>query len=194
MKTNTTNQNTTKRYALYFLMALLSLIRASGADLLNDPILAGGSISYSPPFPMPHSVNDESVTYINGNNTAISFHVSEIEPVDGKDGQEFFSGTNTPSIDELKREMESENSGQFVGTNDVAKIIKLDGREAVELYGKKKGYGGPDMWSDTIIFIWHKDALWSRSMVLGIGVSDVKEDVCQKLIESVKSAKYNPPK
>ena len=176
-------------------MALLSITRVFGADVLNDPILVGGDISYSPPFPMSHSIQEDSVAYVNVNNTAVSFHVSEVEPIQGKNGQEFFSKTKAPSIEELKQEVESENSGAFVETNVVANIVKIDGREAVEIYGKRKGYFGvPDMWADTIVMFWQKNLTWSRTVILGIAVSDVNQDVCQKLIESVKSARYHPPK
>ena len=183
------------RFQIYLLLALMSMARVLAADLLNDPILGGGEISYSPPFLMSHSIQDDSVGYVHGDNTAVSFHVDESVPMPGPNGRVNFAETNSPSIEELKQAIESANAHSFVQTNVVAKIIKIDGREAVEIYGKKKGcFGVPDMWADTICMFWHKDTTWSRTTGLGIAISDVNEDNCQKLIESVKSAKYHPPK
>lgn len=181
--------------SIFLMMALISVTRVLAADLLNDPILGGGEISYSPPFAMPHSIQDDSVAYVHGNNTAISFHVIGFGMGPGPDGRDDFADTNAVSIEVMRRALEKENARGFVGTNVVAKIVKMDGREAVEIYGKKKGFFGvPDMWSDTIVMFWHKDTSWSKTTGLGIAISDVNEDDCQKLIESVKSAKYHPPK
>jgi len=186
--------------SIFLMMALISAIRVLAADLLNDPILDGGEISYTPPFAMPHSTRGDpsgfaSVSYINGNNEAVSFQITTFPP-DGLPGSDGFEDTNAVSIEVMRQALQAEFTGKFVGTNAVAKIIKLDGKEAVEIYGKKKGYFGvPDMWTDTIMIIWRKGKTWSRSSGLLITVSDLKDEaVCQKLIESVKSAKYYPPK
>ena len=185
---------------IFLMMALISATRALAADLLNDPIFGGGEISYTPPFAMPHSTRGDpsgyaSVSYINGNNEAVSFQITTF-PIDGPPGIYGFDDTNAVSIEVMRQALQAEFTGTFIGTNVVAQIIKLDGKEAVEIYGKKKGYYGvPDMWTDTITIIWRKGTTWSRSVGLLITVSDLNDEaVCQKLIESVKSAKYHPPK
>ena len=178
---------------IFLVMALISMTRVLAADLLNDPILEGGEISYTPPFSMPHNVQDDSVTYLHGENIAISFHVIDFGFGPEPHGADSFADTNAVSIDVMRRAVEAANASSFVGTNVVAKIIKVNGRDAVEIYGKRKGFGGPEMWADTIVMFWHKGTRWSNSSALGIAVTDENADDCQKLIESVKSAKYHLP-
>ena len=187
--------------SIFLMMALISAIGALAADPLSDLILEGGEISYTPPFAMPHNTSGDpsgytSVSYINGNLTAVSFQITIFPPGGGQSLEEGFADTNVVSTEVMRRALQAGFAGKFIGTNVVAKIIKLDGKEAVEIYGKKKGYSGvPDMWTDTIMIIWRKGTTWSRSIGLLITVSDLKDEtVCQKLIESVKSAKYRPPK
>ncbi len=177
-------------------MALISVTRVLAVDVLNDPILVGGEISYTPPFAMTHSIREESVSYINGNHEAVSFQITMFPPDGGQSLEDGFADSNPVSTEVMRRALQAGFTGSFIGTNVVAKIIKLDGNEAVEIYGKKKGYSGvPDMWTDTIMIIWRRGTTWSRSMGLLITVSDLNDEaVCQKLIESVKSAKYHPPK
>ena len=172
-------------------MALISVTRVLAADSLNDPILGGGEVSYTPPFEMSHSIRDDSVAYVHGNITAVVFHVIDL----GMGQDAFFADTNAVSIEVMRRALGTEATRGFVGTNIIAKIIKMDGIEAVEIHGKKKGYSGvPDTWSDSIVMFWHKGASWSKTTALWIDISDFNEDDCQKLIGSVKSAKYHPPK
>jgi hypothetical protein len=165
----------------------------SGADLLNDPVLGGGNISYGPPFYMPHRIEAGSVMYQIGD-TAVSFTVQRLNPIHSKNGQVFFSDTNVPSIKELEQELESVN--QFQLTNIVAKRIKLDGRQAMEFSGEKIGHTGvPEAWIDIIAIFWHQDTHWSGTKVLCVFVAtDSDKDVFQKLVKSVKAAKYYPPK
>ncbi|MEI8290244.1 MAG: hypothetical protein WCH99_12305 [Verrucomicrobiota bacterium] len=183
------------------MMALMSATSVLAADLLNDPILVGGEISYTPPFAMPHSIWSDpsgcaSISYKYGGHAAVSFQIMMFPPDGGRPLKEGFADTNVISTEVMRRTLQAGFAGRFIGTNVVAKIIKLDGAEAVEIYGKKKGYSGvPDMWTDTIMIIWRKGPTWSRSIGLLITVSDLNDEaVCQKLIESVKSAKYHPPK
>jgi len=187
--------------SIFLIMALIGTTGALAADLLNDPILEGGEISYTPPFAMPHNTSGDpsgcaSLSYINGKNVAVSFQITMFPPDGGRPLEEGFADTNVVSTEVMRRALQAGFAGKFIGTNVVAKIIMLDGKEAVEIYGKKKGYFGvPDMWTDTIMIIWRKGATWSRSIGLLITVSDLNDEaVCRKLIESVKSAKYSPPK
>lgn len=183
-----------KVFLCFLLITVAALHHALGDDL-SGSILMGGKISYNPPFPMPHYISDGQINYIKGNICDVSFCVMDAIPSDDKLARKLLSETNTPSINELKTIVESQSDGSYIGTNAVVKIIKLDGQEALEIYGKKKGYSGvPEMWSDTICLFWYKDAHWDRTAVLSIGVSDGNEKVCQQLAESVKSAKYYPVK
>ncbi|HEX5399814.1 MAG TPA: hypothetical protein VFY06_12290 [Verrucomicrobiae bacterium] len=180
--------------AVCLMITLTNVVCALAADLLNDPILGGGEISYTPPFAMSHSVGDDSVTYRHGEGIAISFHVTYFGFGPKPHGADSFADANAVSIQVMRRAISAAYADSFTETNVVAKIIKIDGRDAVEIYGKRKGFGGPEKWADTIVMFWHKDTIWSKTAGLTIAISDVNEDDCKKLIESVKAAKYHPPK
>ena len=80
-------------------------------------------------------------------------------------------------------------------TNNVAKLIKIDGQEGIELSGERIGPTGEPEWIDFIEMFWHQGTLWSNTKILCVFVAtDEDKDVFQKLVNSVKAAKYQPPK
>jgi len=159
--------------------------QTTGADLLSGPILEGGQISYSPPFPMPHYISDGSVKYVSNSAVSVAFWVDMMVQPNTPNRKALLSETNAPSIDELKRLFVSQSGASFIGTNVVANIIKLDGREAVQLYKKDRGY--------FICFVWQKGTNMARTVVLKIAVFCANENDSRKLMDSVESAKFYPP-
>ena len=177
---------------IFSLMALLNLTRVSAADLLNDPVLGGGEISYTPPFAMTHSIEIERglLVYNHGTERAIVFQIENFGSGTESQGTNSFADANDVSIEVMKRGIEASYArNPFAATNVAAKIIKIDGHDAVELYAQRV----PGMWADHIVMFWHKDTIWSKTTGLTIVVFDSNEDDRKKLIESVKSAKYFPP-
>ena len=187
----------TKARYCFVALFFVSLCQTFGDQLLD------GAISYTPPFPMHRGdlggggLPRGGIMYRtdpgDGTNiyTQVDFMFTSVLWLSPKPSQ----ATNINSIEDIKALLEAESAGQFVKTNYPAKIVKLDGLDAVEYGGEKEIYGMREksLWTYKICIFWHKERQWQRSTILLIDVAAQKEDVCKKLVESIKAAKIQPP-
>jgi hypothetical protein len=176
---------------------LISLSQTFGDQLLD------GAISYNPPFSMNRSDASEPGLPADGimyrtdpgdrTNiyTEVDFMIESVLMLSQNPSQ----ATTINSVEDLKTSLETQFARQFVKTNYPAKMVKLDGQDAVEYGGEEviNGMAEKSLWTYHICIFWHKEQQWNRSSILLINVAAQREETCKRLVESVKAAKIRPP-
>jgi hypothetical protein len=187
----------TKARLCFVALLFIGLCQTFGDQLLD------GAIFYNPPFPMRRGdlggggLPRAGIMYRtdpgDGTNiyTQVDFMFTSVLWFSPRPDQ----ATSISSVEDLKALLEAESAGKFVKTNYPVKIVKLDGLDAVEYGGEKEidGMREKSLWTYKVCIFWHKEPQWQRSTILLIDVAAQREEVCKRLVESVKAAKIRPP-